>query len=215
VDGSEATSLLARVIAIGARTVAYESFLKRIYPSISTDSEKLMAWRDALSPGDTRDGLTRALIGENLRGTALLIASTLSGESDSITDFKFTDAESEILIDSEFELKARVIAAVKSGNSLESIPAMYGQPIDTSGLSEQSLDFHSERMETMQSVVSAILKKETRLKMYDAALAAALDQVIPVDPVSGKHFSWDDDTMTLSAPEGAFPQKPVVLPVQK
>jgi hypothetical protein len=215
VDGTEATSLLGRVIATGGRAMIYENFLNRVYPSICGDSEKLSAWRDVLSPGDTRDGLTRAMIGENLRGTALLISSALSGEFDSITDFEITDNESKILIDAEFELKARVIAAVKSGNSLESIAAMYGQPIDTSGLSEQSLDFQREQMETMQSAVSAILKKETRLMMYDAALAAAIGEIIPVDPVSGKPFLWDGDTMTLSAPEGTSPQKPVVLPVRK
>lgn len=215
VDGTEATSLLARVVAIGARAVVYDSFLKRIYPSIGMDSGKLMAWRDALSPGDTRDGLTRALIGENLGSAELLISSALSGEFDSITDFEITDNESKILIDTGFALKARVIAAVKSGNSLESIPAMYGQPIETSGLSEQSLDFQREQMEIMQSVVSAILKKETRLMMYDAALAAAAGEIISVDPVSGKPFLWDGETMTLSAPEGTSPQKPLVLPVRK
>lgn len=214
VDGTEATSLLGQVIATGARAVIYENFLNRIYPSLSADSEKLSAWREALSPGDTRDALTRALIGENLRGTALLISSALSGEFDSVTGLEITDAETKVLIDTGFGLKARVIAAVKSGSSLESIPAMYGQPINPSGLSEESLALKSEEMETMQSVVSAILKKETRLMMYDAALAAAIGEIIPVDPVSGKPFIWDGDTMTLSAPEGSSPQKPVVLPDQ-
>ncbi len=215
VDGTEATSLLGRVIANGARTVIYERFLERVYPSVSADSETLSAWRHTLFPGDTRDGLTRAMIGENLRCAAHLITSALSGEFDSVTDFKITDAETKVLIDAEFELKARVIAAVKSGNSLESIPAMYGQPTDARELSEESLGFQREQMETMQSVVSAILKKETRLMMYDAALAAAMGEIIPADPVSGKPFLWDGDTMTLSAPEGTSPQKPVVLPARE
>jgi hypothetical protein len=215
VDGIEASSLLGRIIATSARTVIYENFLNRIFPTIGADTERLSAWRNTLSPDDTRDGLTRALIGENLRCSALLISSALSGEFDSITEFEVSEAETKVLIDAEFELKARVIAAVKSGSSLESIPFIHGQLTDTNGLSDISLDYLAGQVETMQSAVAGILKKETRLMMHDAALAAAIGETIPVDPVSGKPFLWDEITMTLSAPEGTNPQKPVTLPTRK
>ena len=207
VDGIEASSLLGRVIAIGVRSVIYDSFIKRIYPSIRNDTDKLRVWRSTLSPGDTRDGLTRALIGTNLRDTALLISSALSEGFDSVTE-----TETKILFDTLFESKARAIMAVKSGSSLDSIPAIYAHPIDTHGLSDESLDYFTEQMESAESVLTAILKKETLIMMHDAALAAASGEPIPVDPVSGKPFLWDEATMTLSAPEGATPQKPVVLP---
>ena len=122
-----------------------------------------------------------------------------------------TDAEIRLLVDAQFELNAKAIAALKSGSSLESIPAIYGQIVDTNGLSEESLDFFNVQVETAQSALAAILKRETRLMMYDAALAAVTGEAIPVDPVSGKPFQWDDTTMTLSAPEGTTPQKPLIL----
>lgn len=211
-DGIEATSLIGRVIATSARTMFYQTFLDRIYPSLAKDMARLSAWRDTLSPGDTRDGLTRAVIGSTLKDAALMTSSSLYDELHPFIDFSMTNADIRFLVDTQFELNAKVITALKSESSLESIPAIYSQPVDTSGLSGESLEFFNDLAETAQSALTAILKKETRIMMYDAALAAVTGEPIPLDPVSGKPFLWDEATMTLSAPEGTTPQKPVTLP---
>ncbi|MCU0777725.1 MAG: hypothetical protein MUF86_08660 [Akkermansiaceae bacterium] len=213
-EGIEASSLIARVIATGSRTVIYQKFLDRIYPMIANDADRLAVWRDTLSPGDTRDGMARALIGDNLRIAKLFISSAYSGEFDSLIEINANDAETQLLINAQFEVNARAIAAMKSGSALDSIPSIYAQPVETRGMSGESRNFFIEQMESSQSAMTAILKKETHLMMYDAALAAALGVAIPYDPVSGKPFLWDKSTKTLSAPEGTTPQKPLSLPIK-
>jgi hypothetical protein len=214
IDGIESPTLLEHVIAVGARISIHQTFLDRIYPALSDDSIELSLWRESLAPGDLRDELTRALTGENLRITNFLISNALSGEFDQIVDAKMTDAEIRTLIETGFEMKADAIAAAKTASHLDSIPNLYVEIGNKNGLSAESLAFLNEQMEIMQSVVAAILKKETRLMMYDAALAAAIGETMPPDPASGKQFQWDASTMTLNAPEGSTPQKPLSLPAK-
>ncbi len=203
----ETPSLIGGMIAGVIRKQTQDSFRENILPSLVNDPEALRAWRAAVFTDEPpSEEYSRVVIGEWNTTMRNVILPALLGKQASHVNHpgEFLDLYTALT------LKSVDGVAGLGQNRFDAANA--GITLPDSGLDATSNELLASMVTQYQRINQSMGAQITTAAMNSAAISILLGEAPPVDPVSGKPFSWDPKTRLLTAPEGVSKTEPIKVP---
>lgn len=208
----EVPSMLSEVVAEGLRSVARDSFVENILPSLSENPPALAAWREALfQKQQPASEYARILTGEwNTMARAYVIPILVGHPSSK-------GAEPLVRFDSQAFFEHYTAATQRLASSLSNLGpdrldlSRSDYEFPDAGIDKSTLEMLQGIAFQNQNIFIGLGANVTRTAMASAAIAIQLGEEPAIDPVSGKPFQWDPISRTLSSPEGVDGPEPIQL----
>jgi len=198
--GTEAPSVLAKVLDETLRSKSEQAFFDHHLGRISGTPEALRQWRDALyPPQDRAEEMQRVCKGEWNYMMRCHLAPHITGE------MRFEGPEFEVRDPEAFTAAyTRVyqhwmadLAAQDAGRFI--VSGWNTKPVGGQ-LDKATAMMLEETFKGMEGIMTALGTTTTRTVRGSAALAVLLGEEMPVDPVSGTPYVWDPVARTVSHP---------------
>ncbi|MES2474630.1 MAG: hypothetical protein V4640_02535 [Verrucomicrobiota bacterium] len=208
----EVPTMLGEVVGVGMRQGNLDSFHEHFLPQLATNPEALKAWQEALFHQESpADEYSRVILGEwNTMVRHSLLPALLGSESAIDGRLPIQDVEGF--------LDASVAAFLKSADGVSQLgegrfdAAGAALEMDCSGLDPVTASVFKDVMGGLEKIPEALGIQVTRRTLHAAAISILLGETPPIDPVSGKAFSWDPKTRLLSGPEENSAVDPIKVP---
>ena len=195
----EAPSVLHRIYATHLQRTTLTNFSTSFLPKLEGDPVALRKWRDAIyPPKDIQSEFYRTIVGEwnFLMGTYL---PRMLEDYPGYTDEGF-DSRDPVLDDlTQMYQVALTNSKGQSGNGVNiSFPDVNDRSL---AITPTGRDFLKKNNSGLKSIFEQLRDNETSYTMEAAAISGSIGDEMPIDPVSGLSFRWDDENQKVLPPE--------------
>ncbi len=233
----ETPTLLGEVMSVGIRVDARDSFRENFLPALANDPVALEIWKKAIFRDETaseeysrimigewnslmRHTCLPALLGYPMLGEERFSVSNVDGFIDAVTA-RFVKSSDGILdlgadrfdvANSQLEMADPTLHTAPSGIVAQTLAVYRGISRSIGVPVKAPAGTVAQTLAVYRGITRAMGFQVTATAMNSAAISILLGEAPPVDPVSGKPFSWDPKTRLLSAPEGGSEIDPIQVP---
>ncbi|MGJ8678167.1 MAG: hypothetical protein ACSHX0_11665 [Akkermansiaceae bacterium] len=206
----ETVSLIGSTVAIVSYMNVYDSVINDIFPKLELNQSDYSKWRAALASDYSETKLSDLSRGEFNLATPWLVAPFIEKV------WLYQLAGTDSVYDSIAEMYLTLNDLSKQGYSscLES----WELKVDLKGARRVTPLLHRPLVSILstgwEAYTKGFIRSVVRLEQYDAALAILAGEDIPLEPVTGKPYAYDEETRTLSLPDDSRLEKVEVEPIK-
>ena len=212
-SGTEAPSMLAKVLEEGMRAQAEKCFSAHHLERLADKPKALRQWRDALhAPEDRAEETRRALLGEWNYMMRVHLTPFMTGEGPVFSEKGYAIKDQPGFIAAYTRTHQAWMAELAAQPPGRFDISQWKSTAATGGLDAETAAMLQEMLHGIDGIVPALGTTATRSVRDRAAISILLGEEPPVDPVSGQPYRWDPATRTLSPPGDDDPDEAIQLP---